>query len=154
MVARLPMPISISPSPVMTRTPRRGCASAKPSPIIAALPMAPQSGKLSGSSPAAVMSQLGAPSPPTTRRSPRSRSSDATTARRSSVLMRSIGGLFLEALGADELLGEQHGDGAIAGEGEAGRTRNRLAGAPGLADTLRDDTGEREALGRRLSHRH
>ena len=42
MVARLPSPISISPSPVMTATRAAGLASARPSPIIAAPPMAPQ----------------------------------------------------------------------------------------------------------------
>ena len=42
MVARLPIPISISPSPVMTATRAFGFASARPSPIIAAPPIAPQ----------------------------------------------------------------------------------------------------------------
>ena len=41
-VARLPMPISISPSPVITTTGSFGCASARPSPIMTAPPMAPQ----------------------------------------------------------------------------------------------------------------
>src|SRR5438270_485182 len=36
MVASEPMPISISPSPVTTSTPRFGCATASPKPIIAA----------------------------------------------------------------------------------------------------------------------
>src|SRR5262249_61740569 len=40
MVARLPTPISTSPSPVITATRRSGRASAKPSPTIAAQPIA------------------------------------------------------------------------------------------------------------------
>ncbi len=40
-VAKPPMPISASPSPVITTTGRDGRASASPSPIIAAPPMAP-----------------------------------------------------------------------------------------------------------------
>ena len=42
MVASEPMPISISPSPVITATFSFGFASARPSPIIAAPPIAPQ----------------------------------------------------------------------------------------------------------------
>src|SRR5260370_92959 len=48
MVARAPMLISISPSPVMTSTLRFGCAIASPSPIMEAAPIAPHSGKLLG----------------------------------------------------------------------------------------------------------
>jgi len=47
-VARLPNPMSISPSPVTTSTRRRGCASASPSPIMHAEPIAPHSGNVSG----------------------------------------------------------------------------------------------------------
>ena len=68
-VASEPTFISISPSPVMTSTRRFGCASASPSPIIDAPPMAPQSGKLLGWSPAAETSQFGAPRPAMTSRS-------------------------------------------------------------------------------------
>jgi hypothetical protein len=82
MVASEPMLISISPSPVMTSTFRFGCASAKPSPIIEAAPIAPHSGKLLAWSPAAETSQFGAPRPAMTRISPRSRSNSFTTSRR------------------------------------------------------------------------
>ena len=37
-----PNPMSISPSPVITRTRRFGCANASPSPTVTALPIAPQ----------------------------------------------------------------------------------------------------------------
>ena len=42
MLASEPMPMSISPSPVITSTRRFGCANARPSPIIAVPPIAPQ----------------------------------------------------------------------------------------------------------------
>ena len=48
MDASEPIFINISPSPVITITLRFGCASASPSPIMEAAPIAPQSGKLLG----------------------------------------------------------------------------------------------------------
>src|SRR5439155_24853013 len=41
-VASAPNPISISPSPVTTKTRRFGCARASPNPTVTALPIAPQ----------------------------------------------------------------------------------------------------------------
>src|SRR5215831_9069568 len=41
-VASAPNPISISPSPVTTKTRRFGCARASPNPTVTALPIAPE----------------------------------------------------------------------------------------------------------------
>src|ERR1700722_19029256 len=50
-VARLPIPISISPSPVITTTGRSGCARAMPRPIITAPPMTASAARRAGRRP-------------------------------------------------------------------------------------------------------
>src|SRR5882757_5687717 len=110
--------MSRSASPVITSTRLPGCARASPNPMLTGAPIAPHSGMLSGRSPASVMSQLDEPRPAITRRlSSAPARIFFTRGRRWSVALLIL--LLPEALDADQLLAQQHGDGLAAAEGRA-----------------------------------
>src|SRR6266851_2627247 len=151
-VARLPMPIRRSPSPLSARTRRPGCAMARPRAMATVPPIAPQSGKLSGESPASVRSQAAEPSPPVTSASPRS----ATIARRRSGKF-SLVSLMLclpKRLAADDALRDQHGDRDAALEGEPRRLLGRLADACRLVDRVDEGSRQAQRFVAVLPHRH
>src|SRR5258708_3880256 len=160
-VARLPRPIRRSPSPLNARTRRAGCAMARPRAMATVPPMAPQSGKFSGESPASVMSQAAEPSPPITSASPRPARIARTTARRRGAkasLFSAMGAgpllALAEGLAADDALGDQHGARDAALEGEPRRLLDRLADARRLVDRIDERAGEAQRLAGILSHRH
>jgi len=145
--------MSISPSPVMTSTRRRGWASASRAEH-GRLAIAPQVGKLSGESPAAVMSQV----VERDRRSPEGFFFPIKVLLQplfdaKSPSLASFCGLFLKALDADDLLGDQDRDAALFRKGF-------LQAACTLADTScssRPSLPRRpspRARRRRLAHRH
>src|SRR5258707_15768972 len=137
-VARLPTPIKRSPSPLSASVRRCGCAMARPRAMATVPPIAPQSGKLSGESPASVMSQAAEPSPPITSMSPRSARIARTISRRRkgkfSLVSLMVG--LPKGLAADDALADQHGDRNTAFEGEPRRLLHRLADARRLVDGI------------------
>ena len=155
-VAREPRLISMSPSPVMTSTRFVGCAKARPRPMPTGAPIEPQSGMLSGRSPAAVMSQLDEPRPAiTSRLSSAPSRSCLTSGRRCSVAPDLLGLILLlpEILDADQLLAQQHGDGLAAVEGRARGGVDRGLHLVGRLDRVEQYAHRLEHLRRALAHR-
>src|SRR5258708_6898272 len=160
-VARLPTPIRRSPSPLSAKTRRCGWAMARPRAMATVPPIAPQSGKLSGESPASVISQAAEPSPPTTSMSPRSARIDRTISRRRSgkfslvsLMIAALLRVLAECLAADDPLRDQHGHRDAALEGEPRRLLDGLADARRLVDRIDQRAGEAQRLAAVLAHRH
>src|SRR6201996_411312 len=119
-VASAPTFISSSPSPVATSTRRFGCASASPSPIIGAAPIAPPRPNRRGDSWVSAESSQAVPASPATIRKSWGFSIKAGTAlRRSSTASGKVAVWSLlnfamvsrpsELFRANQALGEQHG---------------------------------------------
>ena len=138
---RLPMPISCSPSPVITTTGLSGCASAGPDPARWRRPSRPRGSSCWSRSPAANTSYDGEPEPGDDQGVGTAASSSATNARgRSARLLDASGSsLALPLLAADQAL-------VPAAPRPARRPRMRLEA--GADDFLRPRSGfERAARG-------